>query len=602
MKNENLNLGGYTESDFYESDGNASLSLYLQKKQTIKTHFNEADKFPNFDGCFDLLCNNTGNITPKARINVQIKTMNKSYANSNKKIKTNYPYKYTCETKIFNAVKKGISLDPAVLFLVDIKSKKFYWLYVSQEYVFDLDLKNEKTKTIFFSDENLIGNIDSFYKKVNKICEEIREHITNLSENQVLTNVAIDEKNMAILQEQSDYINGLMDGCLNFIKKQYFSDIWKFGISYSKNDTSSAIGIYRIRKGENDCLIRDFSEWTSEISFSQYRNDYRSIPDQIKELIFGLVHSFFKDGFINPSVLPDIILEEIAFDFLDRIARRFKEYEKQNFPCVYLNDSESVDVIEKYLKALIETSFHYLDSHRKSEKDNKYFYEFDPLEFFDSSKQYNTIFLSTIRSNEHTIKQYPFNVVLCGNYSYRLLNLCVKELKRRSISRVNRVWKHKDYLNFSEDLKDVTGFSRSETGYRVKDFYYNITKMIALIPGIYAKVAPELFGSDVFSIIQIKKKYTLSFSNCNNRFEYAMLSYPDQNFEINISASDFEKIKNMDFKELEVLYPDTKSISTGSFSSGFVSNTMLYDCLKELLYSSLCRYLGTKPVGRSFFH
>jgi len=169
------NIGGYSASDFSESSGNAILKQLLEEDKTIKTRFAEADKSPNYDDFFELLEKSPTKYIPTARTNVQIKTLERDYINHNKREKTEYLYKYQCDTKVFNAVKRSISLDPTVLFLVDIKQRKVFWIYLSDEYVFDQNIGDNKTTTVYFSKGNLLSNIDSFDKTMKAISEEKRK-------------------------------------------------------------------------------------------------------------------------------------------------------------------------------------------------------------------------------------------------------------------------------------------------------------------------------------------------------------------------------------------------------------------------------------------
>ena len=130
------NIGGYIDSDFDESNGNAELTLLLQSKNTIKTHFNENDKTRNEDGYFDLLqySNESSKNVSFGQIRVQIKSIKTDISNRNMR-GTISAYKYSCDTKIFNAVRAGIFFDPAILLLWDVKERRAFYISLSLEYV-----------------------------------------------------------------------------------------------------------------------------------------------------------------------------------------------------------------------------------------------------------------------------------------------------------------------------------------------------------------------------------------------------------------------------------------------------------------------------------
>lgn len=62
----------------------------------------------------------------------------------------------------------------------------------------------------------------------------------------------IPEDILNAMQTAFDYINGLYEHELKFIRNALFSDVWKFGIAYVKNTKMgfSYVGIYKIRQGE----------------------------------------------------------------------------------------------------------------------------------------------------------------------------------------------------------------------------------------------------------------------------------------------------------------------------------------------------------------
>ena len=245
-----MNLGGYSRENFNESTGNRILENFLHSNSLIFTHFSQQDKTPNFDGYFEILKQATGKNIPIGRYEVQIKTMDHNYINTNKQ-KNCSQYKYSCETKIFNAVKNAITLNPCYLFMVDVNKKRIFAKYISLEFVLSLNLKDEKNKTIYFNDTDEIKNVNYFYEVTKKVYLKKSKELNNIEKNELIVTNNLTCSEMSELQRELDYLNNVFDTELSFVKSKLFPQIWKFGLAYLKDKNSVGIGIYYICKGKN---------------------------------------------------------------------------------------------------------------------------------------------------------------------------------------------------------------------------------------------------------------------------------------------------------------------------------------------------------------
>ena len=90
-----INLGKVSNNDFKESKSVTIIRKIMETNGNIKVRTNEADKIPNLDGKIMILDKNS---MERISIEVQIKTLPPSYSETN-------PYKYSCDTKVFNVVK-----------------------------------------------------------------------------------------------------------------------------------------------------------------------------------------------------------------------------------------------------------------------------------------------------------------------------------------------------------------------------------------------------------------------------------------------------------------------------------------------------------------
>lgn len=242
----NVNMGKVSDNDFKESNSITIIREILEKNKRIKVRAQEADKIPNLDGKLMILDNNS---MERITIDIQVKTLPTNY-------KITYPYKYSCDTKVFNVVINNVTFNPVVLLLVDKNDKKIFWKYISKEYAESLNIGTQKDKTINF-DNNDIYDEEKFTSFMIKILKKIGIIIERGSnpylfiEQDVLYN---DE-----LQKEVDRLNNKFDNELISMKRLLFPRVWKFGVAYREYGNGlCALGIYAILKGENDTLIRKY--------------------------------------------------------------------------------------------------------------------------------------------------------------------------------------------------------------------------------------------------------------------------------------------------------------------------------------------------------
>lgn len=354
MERKMSNLGGYDRNSFYDSNGVAYLTRFLQSEHRIKGIMQSDDKIPNLDGTIQLLeWNSDKRAIPRQIFHVQVKTMNHGYENTNKNHHRSQ-YKYSVDTKVFNIVKGNITFDPVLLFLVDEKKEKVFWRYVSVDFVMSLDLNDEEKKTIYFSDSDLISNLTEFHLRLVEIHEEKVRISKNLNENLITTNLADNKAIYEMLQEEWSYLDRLLKSDLKIVTDYMYPDTWKFGIAFQEGEEFSSIGIYHIRKGNNDTFVKEFSTNKEKcFTVSHYKKDKISVREVLNEQISLLIKDFFKHARIPTRYLPDIVLEEIAFQFLDLIAEAYVEVEDKEFVLTYYKRQESVQEVRRLWNALV---------------------------------------------------------------------------------------------------------------------------------------------------------------------------------------------------------------------------------------------------------
>ena len=58
-----------------------------------------------------------------------------------------------------------------------------------------------------------------------------------------------------MLQEEWSYLDRLLKSDLKIVTDYMYPDTWKFGIAFQEGEEFSSIGIYHIRKGNNDTFV-----------------------------------------------------------------------------------------------------------------------------------------------------------------------------------------------------------------------------------------------------------------------------------------------------------------------------------------------------------
>lgn len=141
--------------------------------ENIYTNFSVDDKWPNVDGDFELVSKPELNRQPQKKFVVQIK------GTKTARIAADDTIHYQLKDLAFPAyVATEISLDPGIFFLVlnpHLRNQaRFFWKYMSSEFIASLDF-NKDSATIVFNSEDEIKNtddsMDAFVKKLDSIAD-----------------------------------------------------------------------------------------------------------------------------------------------------------------------------------------------------------------------------------------------------------------------------------------------------------------------------------------------------------------------------------------------------------------------------------------------
>lgn len=584
-----INLGGYDKNSFFDSNGVAYLTRFLQRDNTIKALIASDDKIPNLDGIIQVLDNvNEGRATPKQIFHVQVKTINSDYQNNNKTgIKSQY--KYSADTKVFNTVKNHITSDPVLLFLVDEENDKIFWFHVSLEYVMGLNIKEEKNKTIYFSDCDQIIDIKKFYQQLIFIHEEKVEQSYSINKNMITTNTQIPEI-CQTLQDESDYLNDILKEKFRIVTDFLYPDTWKFGIAFLEQDDHNVIGIYHIKKGTNDKLIKDFSTNVKDcFSITSYKKDKTSIRSVINKQIELMAKKYYKIGWVSAKYLSNLVLEEISFYFLDILARVHEQFQDVNYINIYYKTQENVSELSKYWNALISYAIKEVDIIIKEYGDHdNVTCEINPLGSLLSCVVLNKNeakikFLKVLSQIDNQKIRLPYPLVYSNEYPYLLFEEVIQELEYRGIKIISRPYQPKKYLQMLKQYENIkfNNMRRVETGYLIEDIYRNMMDILKILPSAYKFTVNELWGQPLLNHI-VGGKYSIAFQSTDLSCSYYVLKSNDYDFNIVVNEYTVEELKQLfnrqDFNNFNAI-----SIDRGSFYNCCRSDTIIYDNIFYLL-------------------
>lgn len=301
------NIGGYDDNAFKDRKAVSIVSERLAASDCIMPHIASSDTVPNQDGYIEV-CEKSGNCKiPVATFVVQVKSLPVNYLNQNKCLNKEEPYKYCCDTKAFNIALYEITLNPVLLIMVDIRTKDIFWKHLSHRYCEKLKISNKRNITIFFGEKDKILDEQKWSLELKRIYDAKRSTI-----------IPIDDPIPEEIQHAFDTLNNTLDNELAFIKRTFFQNTWKLGLSYFMDSESKfkSLGIYRIPNGQNDAFIKDFKQ-AHKINFVEIDYYGHSASNVVEIELTRQIDLLFKEKNYFLCIMPDMVIQDIIFDILD---------------------------------------------------------------------------------------------------------------------------------------------------------------------------------------------------------------------------------------------------------------------------------------------
>lgn len=457
-----VNIGKISDNDFKESKSISLIRDLLEKNNKIKVRTTEADKIPDLDGRISILDKNKHD---RIIVEVQSKTLPEEY-NENK------PYHYDCDTKVLNVVQYNKSFNPVVLFLSDIKNNKLYYKIITKEYINKLNFNDQETKRIKFDDSDLYEE-SRFIEQIVDYAK-LKTLIINKGENALVTSyINGPNKYYHLMQEEIDKVNYCFDHDLKIIKDTLFPNVWKFGIAYNKTEKGFVLGIYKIYKGSNDTLVKNF-DIKNNYMLSTFSNIDSNISDVLKDWMNKCINEFYNVYMLHPKFCCNDVLSEIVFDFLDNITYLSDRIKSKN-SWDYYKDKEELNVIHSYINGL--TKFYKtIWNDREKYPDAKVlelvykvinkFIIFNPLITFSNSKKLleKCIF-------ENNTEPFKENIFLNNHVDMDLVMMSIIELEKRGIKEISRIHSKNDknlVENVFTKLKESYEYTKDKLGLKDK--------------------------------------------------------------------------------------------------------------------------------------
>ncbi len=568
---------------FNESEEIRILSSVLESHHTIKTFFKEIDRTPNHDGFFELV---SGDLSPKKQFIVQIKKVEDLKPNIIGPNKGRYVY--PLETNFLYYVKEKVTESPAIYFVVDIATKRIFWLYLSDAVLMDLNFEGHEKVSYAFGEENILSDIDAFTAVLNDIAIE---------RNRLFLRKTPEE--IGEMQEAVEYINGLLEHDLSFVKKTLFPNLWRFGIKSSNTSelsievngnkitpaVSSIIALYPQVKGVPDTGIREYYPEATDLLKNIVLGGKSKPIKYSKDTLHKIIKYFF-EGRVPLECLPDIALEELVGGFVEESDRLFG-VERPN-SLIRVDDAERrFCYLANYISHILSSNAILSDSEKQikeiiirkllsGERNNC---RFAPLVSVSGGTQ---SFQKFCAENPDSPSVFNPNLFVSMDLNYIQVYCAFRELRARSITEFAPVWNYSDI-----PLRMLPIDEFDEEANKIIDQWFE------KLPELYEYTYTKLFDTDKYRFLG---KYIY---RCNGQsHDYGALASVSSVLHV-YSDSSFQILRD---DGIEMIFSDTmrslgiERTSVGRLFDDFLAGkTLYYDSICCLLYEGVCRELGYKP-------
>ena len=578
-------MATHSQSSFDDTKGVGILKEILESKNTIKTFFGENDKTPNHDGFFELIdINNKIQGIPKKQFIVQIKKADSN--TTSLELQENGTYKYNLDTKFLYYIKEKVAESPAIYFVIDVATKKVFYIYLSDEKLMSLNFEGKGSIVYYFNDDEQVSDIDSFTKKLTKIANYRNNIFINKTEKEIIE-----------LQDAVENINNLFNNDLLFIKEQLFPNLWRFGIGSSTDELTMQIngenstiypnanmfGLYPQIKGKKDF---GYKEYCGDNIFSYFDMTGNMTPAKyVSEVIEKILNLYFNKPYIIKYVGKQII-EELLSEAVNKLETNLgikierNQEEKIEIKSIY----KTLHIVTSYIKNVVQKKD--LTSQEESLKQ----IILQRLNYLMLDNNIDSVTLISMLTRKEFIDFYK--------HEYKNIN------ENRII--LNRIFLGAEYEEYIAAMqrareieitsinikKPLNIFEINEE--ELYNFCYNWFENLKVI---YEEIYNQTMKNNNYKKKGIFK-YCLNVNekekNSFWRVSWNLLKYESNTLDIEIDKS----LKDKNFETIKER--NATSMKTGHCISAFLgSKKCLYSSLCSIFYEGICEGLNIKCSGIS---
>ena len=578
-------MATHSQSSFDDTKGVGILKEILESKNTIKTFFGENDKTPNHDGFFELIdINNKIQGIPKKQFIVQIKKADSN--TTSLELQENGTYKYNLDTKFLYYIKEKVAESPAIYFVIDVATKKVFYIYLSDEKLMSLNFEGKGSIVYYFNDDEQVSDIDSFTKKLTKIANYRNNIFINKTEKEIIE-----------LQDAVENINNLFNNDLLFIKEQLFPNLWRFGIGSSTDELTMQIngenstiypnanmfGLYPQIKGKKDF---GYKEYCGDNIFSYFDMTGNMTPAKyVSEVIEKILNLYFNKPYIIKYVGKQII-EELLSEAVNKLETNLgikierNQEEKIEIKSIY----KTLHIVTAYIKNVVQKKD--LTSQEESLKQ----IILQRLNYLMLDNNIDSVTLISMLTRKEFIDFYK--------HEYKNIN------ENRII--LNRIFLGAEYEEYIAAMqrareieitsinikKPLNIFEINEE--ELYNFCYNWFENLKVI---YEEIYNQTMKNNNYKKKGIFK-YCLNVNekekNSFWRVSWNLLKYESNTLDIEIDKS----LKDKNFETIKER--NATSMKTGHCISAFLgSKKCLYSSLCSIFYEGICEGLNIKCSGIS---
>ncbi len=317
-----------------------------------------------------------------------------------------------------------------------------------------------------------------------------------------------------------------------------------------------------------------------------------------------LIKDFFNYARISAKYLPDIVLEEIAFQFLDLIAEAYVEVEDKEFASTYYKRREKVQKVRKLWNALVLFAIvqnENLIKHYAMHENIRV--EIDPLGMLltcnaANKKQAVQKFADCLYKTGEGNRELPYPLAFSQKHDYELYKDVFRELDIRKIKELTRPWEPKKYKQMFEEYENLNlrGGDRIETGYLVGDIYSNFDKLLRELPKAYKHTSKRVWH-EMEKERMLRMKCSICYDPSDTSFAYYKLVRNAFEFDIDINEYSVEELKECIRNGGSLKKYNARSICCGSFHNSFEMKFPLYSHIWYLLNLEMWNRCGVrKPI------